>query len=77
MNHTTSAIKRCGAGGLVPLGVRIPPPVHCPDWLIDQDVVGRGSRKPKAWEELWGARDMIALAELSTMFATGTPPPIA
>jgi|APSaa5957512576_1039674.scaffolds.fasta_scaffold162360_1 hypothetical protein len=68
----------CGAGGLVPPGVRIPPPVHCPDRPTVRNTGERSNReKPNAWEEIWGARDMIALAELSSVFASGTPPPIA
>lgn len=71
--------NRCGAGGLTPLGVRIPPPVHCPDWPTSQesDEPGCPKGEPHAWELLYSARNMIALAELSVMFAQGVPPPIA
>lgn len=31
--ETTRRVVSCGAGGLTPLGVRIPDPVFCPGWL--------------------------------------------
>ncbi len=67
-----------GAGGLAPLGVRIPPPVYCPGLptgLYRKRY--RNRKKPNAWELPRGMCDMVALAELSAMLASGTPPPIA
>lgn len=55
-----------GAGGLAPLGVRIPPPIKCPERTTSS---GAGRKGPQAWESLFSARTMVALKEVSNALA--------